>query len=241
MVAAEAGRNIKKTVLELGGSNAFVVFDDAKIDLAVSTGLTARLQNGGQSCIAAKRFLVHSSVAKEFVLKLKDKIRSLRVGDPFDEKTNIGPLASIQQAAIVEDQVEQSAHLGAKLEFMTRRWHAFYYPEVLTHVKPGMPVFNEEVFGPVFAVTEFTTDQEAVDLINNSRFGLGVTLFTSNTKRAEKLIPLIDDGAVFINAMVKSDPRLPFGGTKKSGYGRELSQFGIREFVNIKTVYISEK
>jgi succinate-semialdehyde dehydrogenase / glutarate-semialdehyde dehydrogenase len=238
-IASEAGFNIKKTVLELGGSNAFVVLDDADIDKAVAIGLTARLQNAGQSCIAAKRFLVHSKVAAEFVTKLKEKIRTLRVEDPMNEKADIGPLASISQAAQVEDQVDASVHMGAKMEFMTRRWHSVYYPEVLTRVKAGMPVFEEEVFGPVFAIMEINSDEEAIEIINRSKFGLGVSIFTKDIARAEKLIPQIEDGAVFINAMVKSDPRLPFGGTKRSGYGRELSGFGIREFVNIKTVYIA--
>jgi succinate-semialdehyde dehydrogenase/glutarate-semialdehyde dehydrogenase len=239
-IASEAGRSIKKTVLELGGNNAFVVFDDADIEKAVEIGIAARMQNAGQSCIAAKRFLVHTKIAEAFVSQYKEKIRHLRVGDPMDENIDMGPLSSIAQAAQVEDQVDASVHLGAKSEFLTRRRQAFYYPTVVTQVKPGMPVFDEEVFGPVATVTEFKTDEEAVDLINNSTFGLGVSLFTRDIQRAERLIPQISDGSVFINSMVKSDPRLPFGGTKNSGYGRELSYYGIREFTNVKTVYIAE-
>lgn len=239
-VAAEAGKNIKKTVLELGGNNAFVVFEDADIEKAVEIGIAARMQNAGQSCIAAKRFFVHSKIAEKFVSLYKEKIRHLRVGDPMDENIDIGPLSSISLAAEVEDQVDASIHKGAKSEFLTRRRQAFYYPAILTHVKPGMPVFDEEVFGPVAAVMEFSTDEEVVGLINNSVFGLGATLFTKNMQRAEKIIPQISDGAVFVNSMVKSDPRLPFGGTKNSGYGRELSYLGIREFTNIKTVFIDK-
>ena len=239
-VASEAGRNIKKSVLELGGNNAFVVFEDADIDKAVETGITARMQNGGQSCIAAKRFIIHSQIAETFVKKLKEKVKSLKVGDPREETTDIGPLSSIEQAAEVEEQVDKSVHLGAKSEFLVRRWHATYFPVILTQVKPGMPVFDEEVFGPVLAVTEFNDEKEAIELVNKSEFGLGVSLFTKDIERAERIIPQINDGAVFVNALVKSDPRLPFGGTKNSGYGRELSSFGLLEFTNIKTIYIVE-
>jgi succinate-semialdehyde dehydrogenase / glutarate-semialdehyde dehydrogenase len=240
IIASEAGKSIKKSVLELGGNNAFVVFDDADIERAVDAGIASRMQNAGQSCIAAKRFLVHSSIAEDYISRFKEKLRLIRVGDPMDENTDMGPLASIAQAAQIEDMIDASVHMGAKAEFLTRRNHAFLYPTIITHVKSGMPLFDEEVFGPVAAVTEFKTEEEAIELINNSTFGLGATLFTHDMNRVEKLIPQISDGSVFVNSMVKSDPRLPFGGTKNSGYGRELSHHGIQEFTNVKTVFIAE-
>jgi succinate-semialdehyde dehydrogenase/glutarate-semialdehyde dehydrogenase len=239
-VAAEAGKNIKKTVMELGGSNAFIVLEDADIEKAVETGIAARFQNCGQSCIAAKRFFVHRDVAKAFTSKFIAKARTLISGNPMDERTEIGPLSSISQAIEVERQVNESIEMGAGAELAGYRDQAFFSPAVLTNVKPGMPVFDEEVFGPVAPITIVNDENEAVKLANLSRFGLGTSIFTKDMARAEKLISRFDDGAVFINALVKSDPRLPFGGTKKSGYGRELSDLGIKEFVNAKTVYINE-
>jgi len=236
-VAALAGSNIKKTVLELGGSNAFIVLDDADLDLAVDLGIKARFQNCGQSCIAAKRFFIHKKVATEFLSNFKKSMEALRVGNPLEEHTNLGPLASMAQAEILERQVEDSIYMGAKAVNKPKHKESFYYPLLLTDVKPGMPVFDEEVFGPVAPIMTFDNEQEAVELSNQTKFGLGVSIFTSNISRAEKLIPYFEDGAVFINELVKSDPRLSFGGTKKSGYGRELSLLGIREFVNAKTVY----
>ena len=239
-VAAAAGSEIKKTLLELGGSNAFVVLEDADIKKAVQIGVKARFQNAGQSCIAAKRFIVHRKVSDEFIALFLQEIKKLKSGDPLKEDTDLGPLASIQQAEMVEYQVRRSVDMGANLLIGAIRDKAFFQPTVLTNVSPGMPVFDEEVFGPVAPVTIAENTAEAIALANATDFGLGVSLFTSDLKKAGDLIHEFEDGAVFINALVKSDPRLPFGGTKRSGYGRELAEAGIREFVNIKTVYFNQ-
>ncbi len=239
-VAAEAGSKIKKTVLELGGSNAFIVLDDADVDKAVEIGLKARMQNGGQSCIAAKRFIIQKKISKEFIEKFKHKLNTLVVGDPFEENTDIGPLSSVEQAEKVKDQVRRSVEMGARIIAGSQPEGAFYHPTLVVDVKPGMPLFDEEVFGPVAPVIIVKNEEEAIELNNKSLYGLGVSLFTNDLDKAEELVPEFEDGAVFINALVKSDPRLPFGGTKRSGYGRELSIAGIREFVNIKTVYIEK-
>ncbi len=237
-VAGIAGSNIKKSVLELGGNNAFIVLDDADIDMAVEIGMQARMQNAGQSCIAAKRFIIHEKISDEFIEKFKDKINMLNVGDPMDENTDIGPLASIDQAKRVKKQVDESVKKGAEIIVGSEPENALYSPTLVLNVKPGMPLFDEEVFGPVAPITVVKDIEEAITLSNKSKYGLGVSLFTNDIENAEKLIPRFEDGAVFINSMVKSHPRLPFGGTKQSGYGRELSVVGLREFVNVKTVYI---
>jgi succinate-semialdehyde dehydrogenase/glutarate-semialdehyde dehydrogenase len=237
-VAAEAGRHLKKCVLELGGNNAFVVLNDANQELALNLAIPARMQNGGQSCIAAKRFILESWIAVDFIPRLAEKARELVLGDPMNESTQVGPLVSVSQAKEVEKQVTESIRLGAKLMLGGKRNGAFYEPTILTGVAPGMPVFDEEVFGPVFAILEAGSPQQALELSNQSKFGLGVQLFTQSESSIELFIKGAREGAVFVNAMVKSDPRLPFGGTKRSGYGRELSVEGIKEFVNIKTVWI---
>jgi len=237
-VAAEAGRHIRKCVLELGGSNAFVVLNDANLELSLNIALPARLQNGGQSCIAAKRFILESWIAEDFVPGLLRKVKKIRIGDPMLEETDMGPLSSVGQAREVERQVRESVSMGARLLTGGHRDSAFYQTTVLTGVEPGMPVFDEEVFGPVFAITEAGSPEHALELSNHSRFGLGMQVFTESEASARLFIEGAEEGAVFINAMVKSDPRLPFGGVKFSGYGRELSEEGIREFVNIKTVWI---
>jgi succinate-semialdehyde dehydrogenase/glutarate-semialdehyde dehydrogenase len=237
-VAALAGQHLKKCVLELGGSNAFVILNDANQELALNIAMPARLQNGGQSCIAAKRFIMESWIAEDFVPELQKRIGQLVVGDPMDMNTDIGPLSSVRQAQEVEKQLLESLDKGAKLLTGGRRKDAFFEPALVTGVKPGMPLFDEEVFGPVFAVTEAESPEHALELSNRSRFGLGMQLFTQSESAAKMFIEKAEEGAVFVNAMVKSDPRLPFGGVKNSGYGRELSMEGIREFVNIKTVWI---
>jgi len=239
-VASEAASNIKKTVLELGGNNSFIVLDDADVDKAVEVGLKARMQNGGQSCIAAKRFIIHEKVSKQFIEKFKKNLNKLVVGDPLKDKTDIGPLSSVEQVEKVKDQVNRSVEMGARIIAGAEPRGALYFPALVVDVKPGMPLFDEEVFGPVAPVTIVQNVEEAVELSNKSVYGLGVSLFTNDLEKAEELIPEFEDGAVFINALVKSHPRLPFGGTKRSGYGRELSVAGIREFVNIKTVYIEK-
>ena len=237
-VASEAGRHLKKCVLELGGNNAFVVLNDANQELALNIALPARLQNGGQSCIAAKRFMLEAWIAEDFVPELVKKVGQLSVGDPMEEETDIGPLCSVKQAQEVEKQVRDSVEQGAKLITGGHRNGAFYEPTLLLGVKPGMPVFDDEVFGPVFAIMEADSPEKALELANQSRFGLGIQVFTQSESSASLFIEGAEEGAVFINSMVKSDPRLPFGGIKKSGFGRELSVEGIREFVNIKTVWI---
>jgi len=237
-VATEAGRHLKKCVLELGGNNAFVVLNDANQELALNIAIPARLQNGGQSCIAAKRFILESWIAEDFVPELVKRVGQLVVGDPMDEKINIGTLSSVKQAQEVEKQVKDSVEKGARLITGGHRDGAFYEPTILSGVKPGMPVFDQEVFGPVFAISEVDSAQQALELSNQSRFGLGMQVFTQSESSASLFIEGAEEGAVFINSMVKSDPRLPFGGLKKSGFGRELSIEGIREFVNIKTVWI---
>jgi succinate-semialdehyde dehydrogenase/glutarate-semialdehyde dehydrogenase len=237
-VASEAGRHLKKCVLELGGSNAFVVLNDANQELTLNVAIPARMQNGGQSCIAAKRFILESRIAEDFIPLLVSRVEKLVVGDPMEEGTQVGPLSSVKQAREVEDQVNRSVEMGARLLLGGERNGAFYQPTILTEVRPGMPVFEEEVFGPVFAIMVATSPEHALELSNKSRFGLGMQLFTSSESSKELFVRGAEEGAVFVNAMVKSDPRLPFGGIKMSGYGRELSVEGIREFVNIKTIWI---
>lgn len=237
-VAAEAGRHLKKCVLELGGSNAFVVLNDADPDQALSTAMTARLQNGGQSCIAAKRFILESGILKEFTEGLADRVAALTTGDPMEPDTDLGPLSSESQAKEVEKQVLRSLEMGAELLAGGERNGAFYAPTILSGVKPGMPVFDEEVFGPVFSLVQADSPEHALELSNLSTFGLGMQVFTGSEGSASLFTDRAEEGAVFVNAMVRSDPRLPFGGIKRSGYGRELSVEGIREFVNIKTVWI---
>jgi succinate-semialdehyde dehydrogenase/glutarate-semialdehyde dehydrogenase len=238
-VATEAGKQLKKCVLELGGNNAFIIFEDAYLDKAVATAVNARMQNAGQSCIAAKRFLVHENIAKDFVDKFKVAVQNLKIGNPLDKETQIGSLARVDLAEELEKQVQQSIQMGAQLILGGKRNNAFYEPTILTNVTPQMPVFQEETFGPVAAITTFKTIEEAIALSNESQFGLGISIFTTDIDFIKTKISAFKEGAVFINEMVKSDPRLPFGGIKKSGYGRELSEEGIKEFVNIKTIVIN--
>jgi len=239
-VASVAGKNIKKTVLELGGSNALIVMKDCDMDKTIDTCVQARFQNTGQSCIAGKRLLIDESISEEFVEKMLVKVRELKSGDPMDEETYIGTLAREDLAKDLEKQVNASVKAGAKIRIGGKRQGAYFEPTILTNVANKMAVFNEETFGPALSVTTFKTAQEAISLSNSSKFGLGVSIFTKNIEEAEKLAFRFDEGAVFINELVKSDPRLPFGGIKKSGYGRELSEHGIREFVNRKTVFINK-
>lgn len=237
-VAVEAGRHLKKCVLELGGSNAFVVLSDADLEQTLQTAMTARLQNGGQSCIAAKRFILESGIAPDFISGLEERVAGIVSGDPMMEGTDLGPLSSETQAKEVEKQVARSLEMGATLLTGGKRDGAFYTPTLLRDVKPGMPVFDEEVFGPVFAILEADSPEHALKLSNMSGFGLGMQVFTRSEEKASLFTGQAEEGSVFVNAMVKSDPRLPFGGIKRSGYGRELSVEGIREFVNIKTIWI---
>lgn len=237
-VAATAGKSIKKTVLELGGSNAYVVLSDADIEEAAKIGCTARMMNTGQSCIAAKRFILMSDIAELFTELLKNNIAALKLGEPMDEDTQVGPMAREDLAKGIEEQVQKSVDKGAKIILGGKREGATYHPTILTNVKPGMPAFDEELFGPVASIIVVDSEEKALKLANQSNYGLGLSVCTKDMNKAQKFIDGSEDGAVFVNSLVKSDPRLPFGGTKLSGYGRELSEHGIKEFVNAKTVYI---
>ncbi len=240
-VAETAGKNLKKTVLELGGSDPFVVLDDADLEAAVETGVQARTLNGGQSCIAAKRFIVHEAVYDEYVDRLVDAFESLTVGDPTDEATDVGPQADPDLMAELDEQVQQSINAGATVltggEPLDHEG-AFYPPTVLTDVPSGCPVDTEETFGPVATVYEVADEEEAIDVANDTRFGLGASLWTEDRERGQRLAREVEAGCVYINEMTKSDPRVPFGGIKDAGYGRELSEAGIKEFVNRKTVWV---
>lgn len=239
-VAAKAASEIKKSVLELGGSNALVVFEDADLDRAVKTCIQARFQNTGQSCIAGKRLLIQEGLYERFVEKFLTGVRELKSGDPRDKETYIGVLAREDLAEDLEKQLRKSVRKGAKIILGGKRDKTYFEPTIVINVTEKMPVFKEETFGPLMAIMSFKTDMQAIDLVNQSDFGLGVSIFTQDFDRAEALVPQFEDGAVFVNELVKSDPRLPFGGTKTSGYGRELSDEGIKEFVNRKTVYFKK-
>lgn len=238
-VATEAGKHLKKCVLELGGNNAFIVLEDANLEKAVATAVNARMQNAGQSCIAAKRFFIQENIAAEFIAQFKIAIQNLKTGNPLAIETQIGSLARPDLAEELEVQVQKSIQMGAKLIIGGNRKEAFYEPTLLTEVTTEMPIFKEETFGPVAAITVFKTIDDAIELSNQSEFGLGVSIFTQDIDFIKTKISAFNEGAVFVNEMVKSDPRLPFGGVKKSGYGRELAKEGIKEFVNIKTVVIN--
>jgi succinate-semialdehyde dehydrogenase/glutarate-semialdehyde dehydrogenase len=240
-VAEASGRNIKKTVLELGGSDPFIVLADADLATAVAVGVRARFQNAGQSCIAAKRFIVVDAIFDEFQRRFVDAVGALRVGNPADRSTQIGPLARNDLRDDLERQVRRSIDQGATLlTGGTRRpGHGYFFePTVLSNVSVDMPAACEEVFGPVAALLRVRDTATAIRVANTSSFGLGANLWTGNVSRARQLAREIEAGQVFINGMVTSDPRLPFGGIKLSGYGRELSAYGIREFVNTQTVWI---
>lgn len=240
-VAASAGRAAKKTVLELGGSDPFVVLDDADLDVVVPKAVAGRFLNGGQSCLCAKRFIVHESLADEFGRRLAAAVEDLVVGLPEEESSNIGPLARPDLAATLERQVHESVEAGAvALTGGARldRGPAWFAPTVLVSVTPDMPVMAEETFGPAAAVIAFHTDEEAVDLANATPYGLGASVWSADVDHALQVGELINSGALFINAVTASDPRLPFGGVKQSGYGRELGEAGAREFTNIRTVVI---
>ncbi len=242
-VAAQAGARLKKTVLELGGSDPYLILEDADLELAVAACATGRLQNSGQSCIAAKRFIVVASRKREFEAALKAKMQSFNMGDPLDEAADLGPQARVDLRDTLHEQVQKSVAAGAKLLLggeVPDGPGAFYPPTLLTDVTPGMPAFDEETFGPVAAVTEAKDEDDAIRLANETSYGLGAAVFTRDLVRGEKIASeRLEAGNCFVNAFVKSDPRLPFGGIKSSGYGRELSELGIKEFVNVKTVYVA--
>ena len=239
-VASLAGAALKKTVLELGGSDAFIVLADADVDAVARAAADARTINNGESCIAAKRFIVEEAIADRFESAFTGAMTLLTVGDPMERTTRIGPLARADSVRDLQDQVDRSVRSGAVVAIGGQPLErpGFYYPPtVLTRVVPGMAVFDEETFGPVAAVSRARDVAHAIALANASRFGLGASVWTSDPARGERLAAEIDAGSVFVNGAVKSDPRLPFGGVKRSGYGRELAAAGIREFVNVKTVW----
>ncbi|WP_135825353.1 NAD-dependent succinate-semialdehyde dehydrogenase [Halorussus ruber] len=242
-VAKTAGENLKKSVLELGGSDPFVVLDDADLDAAAKTGATARTINAGQSCIAAKRFIVHTDVYDEWLEKFVSEMDALAVGDPTDDETDLGPQAREDLMETLHEQVQDTVEEGATLELggepLDRE--GFYYPPtVLTDVPRDSVAACEEVFGPAAAVFEVESEAEAIEVANDVHLGLGASVWTQDLDRGERLSHRIDAGMVFVNQLVKSDPRVPFGGVKDSGYGRELAEHGIEEFVNKKTVWVQE-
>lgn len=241
-VAAAAGREIKPSVLELGSSDAFIVLNDADLEAAVPTAVRARMQNNGQSCIAAKRFIVEDGVYDEFVDRFVAEIESMTIGDPMDESTDLGPIARFDLRDEIDDQVRRSVQDGASIATGGKpldRTGFYYAPTVLTDVEPGTVAFTEEIFGPVAAVIRARDADHAVTLANSTPFGLGGAVFTEDVERGEHIARRLEVGTAFVNQMVKSDPRIPFGGIKRSGYGRELSAFGIREFVNVKSIWIA--
>jgi succinate-semialdehyde dehydrogenase/glutarate-semialdehyde dehydrogenase len=240
-VAQEAAAHVKPTVLELGGSDPFIVCADADLERAVEVGCTARMQNNGQSCIAAKRFIVESEVAEVFTERFIDAVEALTIGDPMDGPTDLGPMARADLRNTVHDQVERAIGDGAIAAtggHTLEREGYYYAPTVLTDVRPGTVAFKEEIFGPVASIVVADDAEHAVRLANDTRFGLGGSVFTEDRAKGEQMARNLEVGCAFVNEMTKSDPRVPFGGIKDSGYGRELSHHGIHEFVNAKTVWV---
>ena len=243
-VAQKAGSLIKKTVLELGGSDAYIILEDADLEKAAEMCVNSRIINSGQSCIAAKRFIVVRSVQKQFIKLFLHKMKTKKMGDPLNATTNIGPQARVDLRNELHEQVKRSVKKGAKCILggeIPKGKNAFYPATILTKVKAGMPAYDEELFGPVAAIITARNEADAIRIANDSSFGLGSAVFTSDLEKGEKIAATqLQAGSCFVNAMVKSDPRLPFGGIKQSGYGRELGLFGTHEFVNIKTVYVGD-
>lgn len=240
-VAALAGQYLKKTVLELGGSDPFIVLEDADLDVAVHTAVISRFMNAGQSCIAAKRFIVVKDISEAFMRRFRRAVERLVMGPPTLESTTLAPLARADLRDELHLQVTRSIEAGATLVTgcqPAEQEGFFYTPSILGDIKPGMPAHDEELFGPVAAVIQVTDEDAAVDVANRSVYGLGASIWTTDTVRGERLARRVAAGSVFVNGLVKSDPRLPFGGIKDSGYGRELSYMGLREFVNVKTIWI---
>jgi succinate-semialdehyde dehydrogenase/glutarate-semialdehyde dehydrogenase len=242
-VAAAAGKEIKKCVLELGGSDPFIVMPSADFDKAVETAVQARVINNGQSCIAAKRFIVHREIADQFEKKFVARMASLKVGDPMEADTDVGPLATANLLKDLEAQVKKTVEMGARVLLGGKRIDRkgnFYAPTVLTDIPKGSPAYEDELFGPVASLYRAKDMSEAIEIANNSIFGLGACAWTNDPAERDLFINEIESGLAFINGMVASDPRIPFGGVKHSGFGRELSHHGIREFVNVKSVSIQE-
>jgi len=242
-VGIGAAKRIKKVVLELGGSDPFIVMPSANLEVAAATAVKARIFNNGQSCIAAKRFIVAESIADKFEKVFAEKMAALKVGDPFDEKTELGPLSTADGLADLDRDVKKTVEAGAKVltgGIPLDRPGNFYAPTVLTDIPKGSPAHKEELFGPVASVFRAAHLDDAIRIANDSRFGLGASAWTNDPQERERFINDLESGMVFINRMVASDPRIPFGGVKWSGHGRELGAHGIREFTNIKTVWIEE-
>jgi succinate-semialdehyde dehydrogenase/glutarate-semialdehyde dehydrogenase len=242
-VAGRAGLRIKPTVLELGGSDPFIVMPSSDLERTARTAVTARTINNGQSCIAAKRFIVHADVADQFEQRLVEGMRALRIGDPLDPETQLGPLATLEQRDLLAEQVRRSVEMGARVLTggePVARPGAYYAPTVLTDIPPESPAYREELFGPVALLFRVPDASAAIALANDTRFGLGASVWTEDAAERERFIAELESGMVFVNAIVASDPRLPFGGVKRSGYGRELASYGLRAFVNVKTVWIQE-
>jgi len=240
-LAAIAGHHLKKVVLELGGSDPFIVLKSADLDLAVSTAVTARVMNNGQTCIAAKRFILEEAIADQFISQFVEKFKALNVGDPMQPETDVGPLATPQILNDLDLQVKTTVELGAKVlvgGYRLKEKGNFYAPTILVDIPLGAPPYQEEFFGPVASVFRVKNLAEAIALANSTNFGLGASFWSNNQQEIELAIAQIEAGTVFVNGMVKSDPRVPFGGIKRSGFGRELGLEGIREFVNIKTIWI---
>ncbi len=241
-VGVGAARRIKKVVLELGGSDPFIVMPSANLDTAVETAVQARVQNNGQSCIAAKRFIVAEPIADEFERRFIARMQALKIGDPMDEKTELGPLATADGVKDLDADVQKTIQMGAKLlagGHPLKGSGNYYAPTVLTNVPKGSPAYSEELFGPVASIFRVRDQNEAILLANDVRFGLGSSVWTNDEKERERFINELEAGMVFVNKMVASDPRIPFGGVKASGHGRELGLVGIREFVNAKAVWIA--
>jgi succinate-semialdehyde dehydrogenase/glutarate-semialdehyde dehydrogenase len=240
-VAAAAGKNLKKSVVELGGSDPFIVMPSADFDAAVSTAVTARMINNGQSCIAAKRFIIHQQIYDHFVAEFVKHVSEVRVGDPLDERTELGPLATGAIRDELDQQVQASVRAGARLLIGGRkidREGYYYEPTVLADIPPSAPAASDELFGPVASVFKAKDVNDAIRIANGTSFGLGASAWTRDRAEQDRFVAEIQAGLVFINGMVVSDARLPFGGVKSSGFGRELGEFGIREFVNIKSVRV---
>ncbi|MCY7411066.1 MAG: NAD-dependent succinate-semialdehyde dehydrogenase [Chitinophagales bacterium] len=239
-VASLAGKHIKKSVLELGGSDPLIVLEDADLNEASKIALQSRMQNAGQSCIASKRFIVMEKVKEDFVQKLIEGTKKIKQGNQLLENTSMGPMARLNLAEKLEQQEKSSLKNGTEILIGGTREQSNFQPTLLGNVKPGVPAFDEEMFGPIASIITAKSEAEAIELANRNRYGLGASIWTKDLERGERMAREINAGGVFINSLVKSDPRYPFGGIKKSGYGRELSSYGLKEFTNVKTIFIQE-
>jgi succinate-semialdehyde dehydrogenase/glutarate-semialdehyde dehydrogenase len=243
IVASTSAKYIKKSVLELGGSDPFIVLDDADLDACIPVAINSRFQNNGQSCIAAKRFIVHKDIAATFTLKIIEATKKLQMGNPLENGINIGPIARKDLMEQLSKQVSDSVNLGAELLFQSEQKVEkgyFFPPTILTNILPEMPAYSQELFGPVLSLFIVENDLEAIKLANDTRFGLGASVWSKNLQRAKEMADQIESGQVFINRLVRSDVRFPFGGIKHSGFGRELGEFGLKEFCNIKSIIIQK-